>query len=298
MAERAPERFLSGGHRFPEGPIVDRDGTLYICELARACVTRITPGGESSTLAVMDGAPCGLAFGPDRDIYVCNDGAQWVPAGSTGCQAGPGGRPSLVQKLRLDGSFTTLVSEIDGVPLHGANDIVFDPEGGFYFTDTVFPDAQGNPRAGHVCYATMDGRARRVHTGLLIPNGIGLTEDAKTLIVGETHTGKLIAFDVRAPGNLGPPRDFAQLNGGGKPDGLCLDAEGNVITTALGVPALQVFGPGGGPQIDAIPLEEAWATNVCFGGPDFSRLFITHSASGRIVSLPWRTPGQVLFPDR
>ena len=191
----------------------------------------------------MDGAPCGLAFGPDREIYVCNDGAQWVPAGSTGCQAGPGGRPSLVQKLRLDGSFTTLVSEIDGVPLHGANDIVFDPEGGFYFTDTVFPDAQGNPRAGHVCYATMDGRARRVHTGLLIPNGIGLTEDAKTLIVGETQTGKLIAFDVRAPGSLGPPRDFAQLTGGGKPDGLCLDAEGNVITTALGVPALQVFGP-------------------------------------------------------
>ena len=71
-----------------------------------------------------------------------------------------------------------------------------------------------------------------------------------------------------------------------------------MITTALGVPALQVFGPGGGPQIDAIPLEEAWATNVCFGDPDFSRLFITHSASGRIVSLPWRTPGQVLFPDR
>ena len=147
-----------------------------------------------------------------------------------------------MQKLRLDGSFTTLVSEIDGAPLHGANDIVFDPEGGFYFTDTVFPDAQGNPRAGHVCYATMDGRARRVHSGLLIPNGIGLTEDAKTLIVGETQTGKLIAFDVRAPGSLGPPRDFAQLTGGGKPDGLCLDAEGNVITTALGVPALQVFG--------------------------------------------------------
>jgi len=298
MRQRVPERFVSGGHRFPEGPIVDRDGTLYICELARACVTQITPDGESKVLAVMEGAPCGLAFGLDRNIYVCNDGAQWVAAGSTDCRAGPGDKPSLVQKLRLDGSYSTLISEIDGVPLHGANDIVFDPEGGFYFTDTVFPDLEGNPRPGYICYATMDGDARRVHSGMLIPNGIGLTEDAGTLIVGETQTGKLLAFDVRGPGLLGEAREFAQLTGGGKPDGLCLDAAGNVITTALGVPELQVFGPGGGPQIDAIPLEEAWATNVCFGGPDFRDLFITHSASGRVVSLPWQRPGQVLFSDR
>lgn len=60
----------------------------------------------------------------------------------------------------------------------------------------------------------------------------------------------------------------------------------------------EVFGPDGGPQIDAIPLEEAYATNLCFGGPDFDELFVTHSASGRVVSLPWRNPGQVLFPDR
>ncbi len=298
MAERGPEVFLSGGHQFPEGPIVDTDGTLYICELARGTVTKITTDGESSVLAEMPGSPNGIAFGPDRAIYVCNGGGRWVKRGSTDCSEGPGDKPGLLQRLALDGSYTTLISEIDGVPLNSPNDIVFDPGGNFYFTDPIWPDAQLNWVPGTICFSTLDGHAKRVHTGMMYPNGLALSPDAKTLIVAETSTAKLLAFTITAPGEIGEPRDFATLRDGAWPDGICLDAEGRVITTGHGVPALQVFSPDGGPIEDEIPLEEPYATNICFGGDGFRQIYVTHSGSGRIVSVEWKTPGLALFPDR
>lgn len=298
MAERVPEVFLSGGHQFPEGPIVDKDGTLYICELARGTVTKITTDGESTVLAEMAGSPNGIAFGPDRAIYVCNGGGRWVPRGSTDCSEGPGDHPGLLQRLELDGSYITLISEIDGVPLNAPNDIVFDPEGNFYFTDPIWQVTQGNVEPGTICFSTLDGQAKRLHTGMAYPNGIALSPDAKTLIVAETYTAKLLAFAITAPGEIGKPREFATLRDGAWPDGLCVDAEGRVITTGHGVAALQVFPPDGGAQEDEIPMEEPYATNICFGGEGFRQIYATHSGSGRIVSVEWKTPGLVLFPDR
>ncbi len=298
MAERVPEVFLSGETQFPEGPIVDKDGTLYICELARGTVTKITTDGESSVLAEMPGSPNGIAFGPDRSIYVCNGGGRWVPRGSTSCSEGQGEHPGLLQKLELDGSYTTLISEIDGIPLNAPNDLVFDPEGNFYFTDPIWSDASGKVSPGTICFSTLDGQAKRLHTGMSYPNGIALSPDAKTLIVAETYTAKLLAFSITGPGEISGPRDFATLRDAARPDGICVDEEGRVISTGHGVSSLQVFPPDGGPLEDEIPMEEPYATNICFGGKDFRQIYATHSGSGRIVSVEWMTPGLVLFPDR
>ena len=49
---------------------------------------------------------------------------------------------------------------------------------------------------------------------------------------------------------------------------------------------------------DEIPMEEPYATNICFGGEGFRQIYTTHAGSGRIVSVEWKTAGLVLFPDR
>jgi len=73
-----------------------------------------------------------------------------------------------------------------------------------------------------------DGSARVVAEDLMFPNGAVITDDGKTLIIGETFAGRLSAFDIDSNGDLSNRRLWAQLPGQAVPDGICLDAEGAV----------------------------------------------------------------------
>jgi sugar lactone lactonase YvrE len=54
-----------------------------------------------------------------------------------------------------------------------------------------------------------------------------VTPDNSTLIVAESHGGRLSAFEIALDGSLSDRRTWADLDGGA-PDGICLDAEGAV----------------------------------------------------------------------
>ena len=297
----ADEKIFATGLKFPEGPAFDKDGTLYLVELAGGRVTKITPDGEVSVLADMGGSPNGLAFGPDRNLYVCNSGARWAPETCTDGKPGPGDKPGLMQRVYLDGRYETLISEIDGVPLNSPNDVCFDSHGGFYFTDPIWPESVDDLSAlepGSLCYSTIDGDAKRMHTGVMFPNGLGVTEDGSTLIVLESGTGKLLAFPILEPGVLGEQRDFAYMGEGQVPDGMCFDSEGRILAASHGGNTIFVFPPTGGNPEHKIDAGDVSVTNVCFGGPNFSTLYITQSDKGQVSTQEWKTSGMVLFPDR
>ena len=73
-----------------------------------------------------------------------------------------------------------------------------------------------------------DGRASVVADKLFFPNGMVITPDGRTLIVGETIGNRLTAFDIQQDGSLGNRRVWWQLPPSVGPDGICLDAEGGV----------------------------------------------------------------------
>ena len=289
---------FSSGFRFPEGPSFDKEDNLFIVELARLCVTKIAPDGTSTVFATLGGSPTGSAFGPDGALYVCNGGGRWPPNESTDNQPGPADSASLIQRVAADGSFSTLIAEIDGTPINSPNDICFDNHGNFYFTDPVWPDAEGNVYPGTICYSTTDGQAKRAHTGLLYPNGLAVSDDGGTLIVAESLTGKLQAFPILAPGELGAPREYGFLGEGSIPDGMAFDSEGRLLCAGHGTSRFHVFPPGGGEKEEELVFEDAEVSNICFGGPNFSTLHITQSGKGRVVTHEWKTPGMRLFPDR
>jgi gluconolactonase len=124
-----------------------------------------------------------------------------------------------------------------------------------------------------------------------------VTPDGETLIVAESQSNRLVALPILGPGRLGDPRPYAELPGG-FPDGLCFDAVGNVLCAGHGASSVVVYGPHGGPPIETIRFEDKDVTNLCFGGPDMTTLYVTESDAGRLVRLTRATPGMVLFPDR
>lgn len=295
---------IATGLEFPEGPVWNRDGNLYVTEIRGGQIRKIAPDGTMSVFARPGGGPNGAALGPDGALYVTNNGGfNWHNAMPIG--------PALdyetgrIERIDKDGTVQRIYTACEDVPLSAPNDLVFDTEGNFYFTDPIhrnpnLRETPGSPtkRQGKVYYASSDGkRIRRVATNLQHPNGIGLTPDSKTLIVAQTFAGDLLAFPIHAPGELGEKRSFGTLPTGYYPDSLCLDEEGYVLVAGVLGGGTVVFDPNG-KLATIIPSEDRIVTNVAFGGPHYSTLYITESGLGRVVTHEWPRRGLVLEPDR
>src|SRR5690606_16566045 len=127
-----------------------------------------------------------------------------------------------------------LYEECDGQRLIAPNDLVFDDEGGFYFTDHGVTG--GNTDNPGVLYAKADGSSiNAVVHGTEAANGIGLSPDGRRLYVAQTHSGTLLAWNVVAPGQVVGDAAPAGPHGGElvhkAPDGqlfdsLAVDSEG------------------------------------------------------------------------
>lgn len=298
------ETIIATGLEFPEGPVCDRDGSVYVVEIRGGRVRKIAPDGTMSVFAQPGGGPNGAARGPDGALYVTNNGGfawdEGLPIGPA-----PDYETGRIERINVHGNVQRLYTDCDGARLSAPNDLVFDAEGNFYFTDPVHRDPKVREslnaltkRQGSVYYATPDGKhIRRVVTNLQHPNGIGLTPDGKTLLVAETFAAALCAFPIRAPGELGERRAAGSLPKGYYPDGFCLDEEGYVLVCGVLGGGIVVFDPNG-IQVEVIPCADRVVTNIAFGGANYSTLYVTESGLGRVVTREWPRRGLVLFPER
>ena len=58
-------KVIAEGLRFPEGPVVERDGSILLVEIERQTLSRVRPDGRIEVVAKTGGGPNGLAIGPD-----------------------------------------------------------------------------------------------------------------------------------------------------------------------------------------------------------------------------------------
>src|SRR3546814_5006579 len=96
--------------------------------------------------------------------------------------------------------------------LFRSNDIVFDAQGGFYFTDTGKHHRHHSDH-GRLCHGNGDG-ARTVAQPLDQPNGIALAPDGSRLYATETATARVWWWDIERPGTLRGGRTFLGAGGG------------------------------------------------------------------------------------
>jgi gluconolactonase len=151
---------------------------------------------------------------------------------------------------------------------------VLDGRGGFYFTDPRYgrrDDLELDAEA--VYYVNKQGKIRRVIDGLKRPNGIILSPDGRRLYVAD-HAGKSIwVYTVKADGDVRAGHVLAWMNRAvdGGPDGMTVDAKGNVYAAGQG--HIWVWNEKG-QEIAKIPVPENPA-NCAFGGSGSRVLYIT-----------------------
>ncbi|MFD7880138.1 SMP-30/gluconolactonase/LRE family protein, partial [Streptomyces sp. NPDC059766] len=203
-------KVLTTGLAFPEGPVALPDGSLLVVEIAGGRLTRVTADGAQTVIGETGGGPTGAAIGPDGAAYICNNGGlDWSHDEvrgwhNTGPLAdNPGGS---IQRVDLvTGEVEDLFVASDSLPLSFPNDIVFDREGGYWFTDLGHNRPGTRIRdIGAVYYVAPGGAINQAIYPIVAPNGIGLSSDERTLYVAETEGARVWAFDLDAPGRVRP----------------------------------------------------------------------------------------------
>jgi len=287
--------------QFPEGPIAMNDGSVLVVEIKRGTLSRVHPDGQVDIVAHIGGGPNGAAIGPDGHCYICNNGGfKWHTSSNglvfPGQQADDysGGR---IERVDLDsGKVEILYDDCAGFPLRGPNDLVFDRQGGFWFTDHGKVRDRDRDRTG-VYYASIDGLSiEEVIFPLEGPNGIGLSPDERTLYVAETPTGRLWAYDLSGPGRLNSvqrPTMMAQIPDYHMFDSLAVDALGNICVATLITGGITVHSADG-TAARLVQMPDVLTTNICFGGENLATAFITLSTTGQLISCQWETRGHPL----
>jgi len=299
---------ITTGLRFPEGPIAMPDGSVILVEMFGPRLTRVLPDGTKETIADIAGGPNGAAIGPDGAVYLCNNGGCFTPV-ELGELVVPGPfDPSnyiggRIERVDLSsGAVTELYSECEGRPLRAPNDLVFDNDGGFWFTDHGIRDrAARTSDLTSIYYAKADGSyiSEQVHP-TEAPNGIGLSPDGSTLYWAETFTGRVFRRSIESPGELAPVPPFdtticlAGLPGYQLLDSLGIDGDGNVCVATLVNGGITVISPDGA-TITHIPTGDLLTTNICFGDNDgsgeYRDAYITGSGTGKLLHMQWPNRG-------
>jgi gluconolactonase len=231
-----------------------------------------------------------------------------------GCCAG--GR--AIVRFDPDGRTVTIADRLEGKKLHTPNDLAIDYQGRIWFTNpwnagNIDPDQRQELDHQSVLRADPqpDGSytVTRVTFDTTMPNGILMAPDQRTLYVAESgyateRPRELRAYPVRDDGSLGPYTVLHTFGSDARGvqrgiDGMCFDAEGNIIATAgweqAGPgPMLYVFSPTGR-VLETYPVPALRPTNCCFGGPDLTTLYVT-TTQGHLFRVQTDRVGWAAYP--
>ncbi len=227
-----------------EGPAFDRQGNLLFVDIYGSRVLKLTPDRKLSTVYTETNLhPGGIAIHKDGRIFIAAVG----PINSAGqFHAGS------VIAFDADGRNMKVIvpSSAGYVP----DDMVFDSEGGFYFTDFRGTSTEAT---GGLFYVPPDHSAvKPVLPKMCAANGVALSPDGKVVwtteyCVNRLHRLELAAPGVLARGGISVPYTFT----GRAPDSMRCDSAGNayvamnwqgriLVLSPFGIPIGQIVLPG------------------------------------------------------
>ena len=280
---------VAGGLVFTEGPVW-RGGALLFSDIPNNRIARwrrLPEGPELTTFTT--GRSNGLTLDRQGKLLAAEHGGR------------------SVSRIADDGTRTSLADKFEGKRLNSPNDIVVKSDGAIYFTDPPYAVVIGTPGVvrpagwwkdpipgkeqpcNGVYRLATDGALQLVAGDFALPNGLAFSPDESILYIDDSAHKHIRALDVKRDGTLGNSRILLDMasDDPGVPDGLKVDAKGNVFCT----------GPGGvwvcrsdGTLLGRIIFPELPA-NLAWG-EDGSVLFATARTS--VYRLQTKTRGAIL----
>jgi sugar lactone lactonase YvrE len=229
-----------------------------VSDFYRHAVFAVTPDGRDEEVLRLEGQPSGLGWLPDGSLLVVSMKDHRLlrrsPAGEVSVHAEVGG--------------------LCGGPL---NDMVVDGKGRAWVGNFGFDMiSRADLEPASLVRVDPDGSASVVAGELLFPNGSVISDDGRTLIVGETYGGRYTAFTIGEDGSLGERRVWAELPGSA-PDGCTLDAEGHIWTAdARGGRCCRVA--PGGEIVEEVAAPDGLQFFACMLGGDDGRTLLLCAA--------------------
>lgn len=177
------------------------------------------------------------------------------------------------------GEVTPLGEPVDPRPETRFNDGKCDPAGRLWAGTMGF---NSEPGMGSLYMLDVDGRVEEKIPGVTTSNGICWNRDATEMYYIDTPTHEVWAFDYDVKtGAIGNRRVAVKIDPAeGAPDGMTIDADGNLWIALWGGSAVVCHNPATGERLRKIELPCAQVTSCAFGGPDLNELYITTARVG------------------
>jgi len=189
------------------------------------------------------------------------------------------------------------------------NDGAVDPAGRFW---TGSLEENQNQPLGRLYRLDGDGRYTTADQGFCCSNGMDWSPDGRWMYFVDSHDHVIYRYSFDAgSGAIADRQVFADTSSmPGVPDGLRVDAAGDIWCAFWDGAHLTRFGPGGA-VAEVVPVPVLRPTSIAFGGPGLSTLYITSASidltegqlaewplSGSVLSLAVSTPGRPAVPFR
>lgn len=259
---------IGSGCRWLEGPVwfADHD-CLYLSDLPNNRVMRWSESGGLKPWRTHVGFQNGHARDRQGRLIACSH------------------RQRAVLRIELDGTVTVLADQFNGHRLNSPNDVVVKSDGSIWFTDPPYgiqTDFEGGKQVAELPAQVYrldpaDGILSIVAADFDGPNGLCFSPDESLLYIAETGL-QFVKDPVQHIRMFKVSPDGTSLDQGvvfhtvhpGNADGFRCDEAGRIWTGAAdGVHCLSPSGTLLGKI--AVP---ATVSNLCFGGPALSRLFL------------------------
>ena len=204
---------LVDGMTFTEGPRW-REGKLYFSDFFTHRVLAVDTEGNLETVVEIPHQPSGLGWMPDGTMLIVSMNDQKL--------------------LSFANNKINEVAYLSAIATHFCNDMVVDSQGNAYIGNFGFDLHAGEPiKPTNIILVKPGEEPLVVAENIFFPNGSVITPDDKTLIVGETFSSCLTAFDINIDKTLSNRRLWADLRSIKEdytpvPDGICLDEEGAI----------------------------------------------------------------------